>query len=270
MTRIRAGKIELGYDIQGASGDWVLMIQGLGYARWGWNWNAPALAERFRVITFDNRGIGESDVPAGPYTVPQMAGDAAALLDALGVPRAHVIGASLGGFIAQELAIARPDLVDRLVLACTGFGGPRYVPMPEVTVRLMAEIPTMTLDERLLRATQNALSPATASEYTEVVKQIVAYRHQTAQPYEPWSWQASASATFDTSDRVGSIEAPTLVITGTEDNVVDYKNSSLLAGELPNATLVEMAGGHLFFIEHAERVNKILTAFLSGESLEGA
>ena len=116
-----------------AKGAPLLLIQGLGYGALGLGaGRARLLAERYRVLSFDNRGIGESDKPPGPYTAAQMAGDALQVLDEAGVERAHVLGASLGGMIAQELASPAPERVDKLVLCCTTPGGPRRVPMPEV------------------------------------------------------------------------------------------------------------------------------------------
>src|SRR6185436_4372412 len=106
----------------------------LGYARWGWEPVLPELAEQFDVILFNNRGIGESDAPPGPYTVAELAADAVQVLDEAGVERAHVLGTSLGGMVAQELALAAPERVDRLVLACTTPGGAESFPMPERTV----------------------------------------------------------------------------------------------------------------------------------------
>ena len=112
----------------------LLLIHGLGYAgSWGWRPVLEPLARSFRVIAFDNRGIGGSDQPPGPYSTRMMAEDAVAVLDEAGVERAHVVGTSLGGMIAQELALAAPERVDRLVLACTTPGGPNSYPMPERT-----------------------------------------------------------------------------------------------------------------------------------------
>ena len=141
----------------------LLLIHGLGYARWGWEPVLPELAERFDVILFDNRGIGESDAPPGPYTVAEMAGDAVRVLDEAGVERAHVVGTSLGGMIAQELALSHPERVDRLVLACTTPGGPNAHPMPQATVALMAEAATLEPAVALRRFVENALSPATVA-----------------------------------------------------------------------------------------------------------
>jgi len=146
----------------------LLLIHGLGYARWGWEPVLPGLAERFDVILFDNRGIGESDAPPGPYTAAEMADDAIQVLDEAGVGRAHVVGTSLGGMVAQELALGHPDRVDRLVLACTTPGGPKAHPMPQRTLTLMAEAATLEPAVALRRFVENALAPATVAEHPEL------------------------------------------------------------------------------------------------------
>jgi 3-oxoadipate enol-lactonase len=117
-------------------GEPVLLIHGLGYARWGWEPVVAPLAERFRLLLFDNRGIGESEIPPGPYSARAMAEDAVSVLDEAGVERAHVVGTSLGGMVAQELALSHPERVDRLVLACTTPGGPTTVPMPRLSKKI--------------------------------------------------------------------------------------------------------------------------------------
>ena len=139
------------------SGAPVLLIQGLGYGGWGWEPVVPGLAERFRVLTFDNRGIGGSDKPAGPYTTAELAGDALQVLDEAGADRAHVVGASLGGMIAQEIATLTPERVEKLVLCCTTPGGADGVPMPEVTVQLFQEAATLAPDLAIRRFIENAL-----------------------------------------------------------------------------------------------------------------
>ncbi|HUQ22025.1 MAG TPA: alpha/beta hydrolase, partial [Gaiellaceae bacterium] len=115
----------------------LLLIHGLGYARWGWEPVVEALARSFDVLLFDNRGVGASDAPPGPYTAAEMAGDAVQVLDEAGVERAHVVGTSLGGMVAQELALGHPDRVGRLVLACTSPGGTKAFPTPKATIELM-------------------------------------------------------------------------------------------------------------------------------------
>jgi pimeloyl-ACP methyl ester carboxylesterase len=256
------GAVRIAWERHGA-GEPLLLIHGLGYARWGWEPVVRALAERFDVLLFDNRGIGESDAPPGPYTVAQMAADAAHVLDQAGVERAHVLGTSLGGMIAQELALTHPDRVDRLVLACTTPGGPKAHPMPQVTVDLIAEAATLAPAVALRRFVENALAPATVAGRPELVDRILEHRLATAQPPAAWAAQAAAGASFDVYDRVGSVRAPTLVQTGTEDAVVDPRNSEILGERVQQATVLRFpACGHLFFWEQPREFVDSVTAFL--------
>ena len=253
--------MKIAWDRRG-NGAPLLLIHGLGYARWGWEPVLPELAEQFDVILFDNRGIGESDAPPGPYTVAEMAADAVQVLDETGVARAHVVGTSLGGMIAQELALAHPERVDRLVLACTTPGGQKAHPMPQVTVALMAEAATLEPAVALRRFVENALAPATVEAHPEIVEQIMAHRLATAQQPAAWAAQASAGATFDAYDRLGALAAPTLVQHGDEDVVVDPRNADLLVELLPDARLERVPGGHLFFWEAPEQFVASVAAFL--------
>jgi pimeloyl-ACP methyl ester carboxylesterase len=118
MGKVKIDSIELYYEEHG-SGDPLLLIMGLAADSVAWMFQIPAFAERYRTIVFDNRGVGRSDKPPGPYSIHQMANDTAGLLDALGIERAHVVGVSMGGMIAQELALNHPQRVRGLVLACT-------------------------------------------------------------------------------------------------------------------------------------------------------
>jgi len=245
------------------SGTPLLLIHGLGYARWGWEPVLPGLAERFDVILFDNRGIGESDAPPGPYTAAEMADDAIQVLDEAGVGRAHVVGTSLGGMVAQELALGHPDRVDRLVLACTTPGGPKAHPMPQRTLTLMAEAATREPAVALRRFVENALAPATVAEHPELVDRILAHRIATAQDPVAWAAQAAAGATFDAFERLGALAARALVQHGDEDVVVDPRNADLLVELLPDARLERLQGtGHLFFWEAPERFVSSVSAFL--------
>jgi pimeloyl-ACP methyl ester carboxylesterase len=246
--------VKIAWERHGA-GSPLLLIHGLGYARWGWEPVLEPLARSFDVIVFDNRGIGESDAPPGPYTVAELAGDAVQVLDEAGVERAHVLGTSLGGMVAQELALSAPERVDRLVLACTTPGGEESFPMPERTVQLL------TGGATLRQFVENALAE---EPDVELVERILRHREATAQSFEAWSAQAAAGATFDALDRIEQIEAPTLVLHGTEDAVVDSRNSALLGLRIPDAR-VELfpGGGHLFFWEQPERFTEVVTGFLA-------
>lgn len=268
MPAVRANGIMLGYEVHGDAGPWLLMIQGLGYARWGWYRQLEDFAREFRVIAFDNRGIGESDAPPGPYTLRDMAADAAGLLDALHVERTHVLAASLGGFIAQELALTHPARVDRLVLACTGLAPAHPYPTPEPTLALFGRAEGMAPEDRMRLFVENAFSAAFVREHPEVIEKIVGFRMATAQTWDAWQAQGAASADASFGGRSRGITAQTLVVAGDEDNVVDVRHAELLAHEIPGARLVRMRGGHLFFIEDAERFNPAVARFLhSGEAL---
>jgi pimeloyl-ACP methyl ester carboxylesterase len=254
--------VKIAWERHGA-GDPVLLIHGLGYARWGWEPVLPGLAERFEVLLHDNRGIGESDAPPGPYTAAEMAADAIQVLDEAGVERAHVVGTSLGGMIAQELALAHPERVDRLVLACTTPGGPRVQPMPDVTVRLLAQAAGLEPAVALRRFVENALAPATVARRPELVERIMEHRLATAQAPAAWAAQAAAGATFDAYERLGGLRSPVLVQHGSRDVVIDPRNGDLLADLLPDAQLERFDGcGHLFFWEEPARFVSSVTAFL--------
>jgi 3-oxoadipate enol-lactonase len=240
------------------SGAPLLLIQGLGYARWSWEPIVPGLAEHFRVLFFDNRGIGESDKPEGPYSAREMAGDPLRVLDEAGVERAHVLGASLGGMIAQELAVAEPSRVDKLVLCCTTPGGAGAVPMPAVTVSLFAEAATLEPLVALRRFVENALGEAPAPELVEDL-----FARRVANPADPAGWQAQAAAGLTFAGVDGEIAAPTLVVHGTADNVVDHRNAALLAERIADARVELLPGaGHLFFWEQPDAVVRIVTEFL--------
>jgi 3-oxoadipate enol-lactonase len=251
--------VKIAWDSQG-DGVPALLIHGLGYTRQGWGPLRERLAHRYRVISFDNRGIGESEIPPGPYTVEQLAGDAVQVLDDAGVERAHVIGASLGGFVAQVVASEQSSRVERLVLACTSPGGKDSYPLPEQTLRLMAEAPSMEPEVALRRFVENAVAPGSPAE---LLDEIYAYRQE--HPPDPGGWaaQAGAGAAWDAGDRLEGIAAPTLVVAGTADNVVDPRNSDLLVERIPGARLEWIEGaGHMLFWEKTEEFAGLVERFL--------
>lgn len=257
MTRhAKAGDVSIAWDEQG-SGTPLLLIHGLGYARWGWDPLVVPLASRYRVLRYDNRGIGDSDVPDGPYSARMMMTDALAVLDAAGVDRAHVVGTSLGGMIAQELAAQHPERVDRLVLMSTTPGGSDAVPMPAVTVELLGRAATMAPAEALLAFVVNALGEAPDPE---LVDRILSRR--LANPQDPSGWQAQAVAgtTFELGET--PITVPTLVMHGTEDRVVDVGNADVLGRRIPGSQVVTIPGGHLMFWEDPGGVSSLITDFL--------
>jgi pimeloyl-ACP methyl ester carboxylesterase len=253
------GRVRIVSEARG-TGRPLLLIHGLGYARWGWDPVVDGLAARYCVIRFDNRGIGESDKPPGPYSARELADDALRVLDEHGVERAHVVGASLGGMVAQELALAAPARVDRLVLACTTAGGERAAPFPPRFLTLLAEAQTLEPAVALRRLVENSLAPGAPAELVERI-----YRRRLEHPPDPAGWQAQATAgtTYDGYDRIAGISAPTLVVHGTEDNVVATENADILASLIPNARVELFPGcGHLFFWEQPERFVQVVSEFL--------
>ena len=241
----------------------LLLVHGLGYDHHGWG-PLPALLDGdFRLLLVDNRGVGESEAPKGPYTVAELAADAAAVLDAAGVERAHVVGVSLGGFIAQEIAISHADRVDRLVLLSTSPGGPNQYPMPAGTVEVFSAYRRMEREAALRLAVENSCGERAVRERPDLVNEVYAYRLVRAPPVEPWLAQLTAAMEFDAFDRIPEIAASTLALVGGADVVIDARNSELLAERIPGARLeVVPDRGHLLFWEEPELVARAIREFL--------
>ena len=226
----------------------LVLVHGLGYGSWGWGPAAEALAQEFDVVLHDNPGVD---------SVSEMAAALARTLDEADVERAHVLGTSLGGMVAQEFALSFPERIDRLVLACATPGGARAFPMPDQTVRLMQEAASLPPETALRRFVENALANGSVAD------EIVGLRLE--HPPDPTAWlaQASAGAAFDAFERLAGLRAPTLVLHGTSDTVVDVRNADLLGSLIPDAR-VELfeGGGHLFFWEQPERFVASVEEFL--------
>ncbi|MDQ3671727.1 MAG: alpha/beta hydrolase, partial [Actinomycetota bacterium] len=247
--------VKIAWERRG-QGSPLVLIHGLGYARWGWEPVADALAENHEIVLLDNRGIGGSDAPAGAYNATEMAGDVLGVLDEAGIDKTHVVGTSLGGMVAQELALAAPERLDKLVLVCTTPGGRSAAPMPGKTVRLLARAPTLKREVAMRKFVENALAPDPADG---IVERILEHRTATDQPLSAWLSQAAAGMTFDAWDRLPDLKIPTLVLHGTADVVVDPRNSELLAERIPDARLELFPGcGHLLFWEEPERFVEVV------------
>jgi pimeloyl-ACP methyl ester carboxylesterase len=252
----------IAYEVRG-DGDPLVLVHGLAYDRAGWGRFPDLLAERFRVVLFDNRGVGESDAPDGPYSVAQMAADVEAVLDAAGLERTNLFGVSLGGYIAQEFVLTQPERVEKLILCSTAPGGPKAHPMPQRTVDVFATYPTMERKAGLRMFVENSLGERGVRERPELVEEIFAYRLEHAPTVAAWQAQAVAGATYDSYDRISAIDAPTLVVHGGEDIVVDPRNADLLGELIPNARVEVVPNrGHLLVWEDSARVAELVTEFL--------
>jgi 3-oxoadipate enol-lactonase len=261
------GSSRIAYEVCsriGRRAPWLILIQGLGFDRSGWAPVIPALRRRFRLVLIDNRGSGRSMTRDRKFTVADMAADVAAVLDSSRVARAHVLGASLGGMVAQELAIRHPDRVDRLVLACTTPGWPYGYPMPRASVQRMTEAASLPAEVAQRILVENALAPDTLKTRPELVERIV--RNQKARSGDPAYWRAlaNAGATFSGGTRQSRIRAPTLIMYGDADAVVDPRNSKLLSSRISGSQVVVFPRlGHLFFWEEPAQFAQAVTSFLS-------
>jgi pimeloyl-ACP methyl ester carboxylesterase len=267
------GTLCISYELQGTirrRSPWLVLIQGMGFDRSGWDPVLPALRRRFRLVLVDNRGTGRSGRPDGSFAVADMAGDVVAVLDAAGIGRAHVLGASLGGMVAQELAITRPERVSRLVLACTSPGWPLAYPMPIASLRLIMATRGMPLAAARRRHTEHALSAQARQQNPALVGRLMEVQGVRPVGQEVLSAQAIAGARYAGRLRLGRIGARTLVVHGSADTVVDPRNAKLLAGRITGAELVTFPGlGHLLFWEDPAGFAAVVTSFLLDASGTG-
>ncbi|MFC4553119.1 MULTISPECIES: alpha/beta fold hydrolase [Halorussus] len=258
--------VSLYYELAGPeTGATVALVEGLGYGRWMWRWQRDRLTEAgYRVVVWDNRGTGDSDAPEGPYAIAEMAGDLEAVLADAGVERAHVVGASMGGMIAQRYALDY-DRAESLVLLCTSPGGPEAVETPPETQARMFDVPE---DADECEAIRYKMEPAMTDDFWEenddLIADIVDWRLESDADAHAREAQAAAVAEFDVSDRLGEIAVPVLVAHGDSDRVLPVENADLLYRDLPNARLAVFEdGSHLFFVEDADAVNERILEFLN-------
>ncbi|MGB9203396.1 MAG: alpha/beta fold hydrolase [Terriglobales bacterium] len=246
------------WDEQG-QGAPVLLIMGLGYTSAMWHRTRPVLAQHFRTIAFDNRGVGLSNVPPGPYSIATMASDAAAVLDAAGIARAHVFGVSMGGMIAQEFALQYPARTRSLILGCTSPGGPSAV-LAERKVADMLMARGMTLEqarEAILPYIYDAATPR------EKIEEDVSLRQRWLPTPAGYMAQLQAILAWEGYSRIARITAPTLVIHGKSDALVPPGNGELIAARIPGAKLVLLEhASHLFLTDRTQAAHKEILEFL--------
>jgi pimeloyl-ACP methyl ester carboxylesterase len=274
MATASVGSIDLYFEEHGR-GDPLLLIMGLGADSQAWTFQVPAFAERYRTIVFDNRGIGRSAKPAGPYTTAEMADDAVGLLRVLDVDRAHVVGVSMGGMIAQELALRHPERVRGLVLAST-YPEPdgQIVRQREASVTQLGgtvaaddsvSLDLSTLDP--LRIFEHMMplvfTPSFVETQLSTVMQLAgSVLHDFSM--EAIFAQVAAAMSHRTTDRLHRIAAPTLVLTGDADRLIPPAHSDRLAEAIPGARLVKVPGGsHAMNVEVPEAFNRAVLDFLT-------
>jgi pimeloyl-ACP methyl ester carboxylesterase len=262
MPTNRANDIELFYEARG-SGAPLLLIAGFACDHTIWSQVEPALAAQYRVISFDNRGVGRSSTPDNPYSIRQMADDAGALLDAIGIRRAHVAGHSMGGQIAQELALAHPDKVRSLLLlsSCA-----RCDARNQAIIETMGELPRLVDPPTCARLIMPWLYTNAFYSKPGAIDQLVTWLLETPNPptSQGMYHQSRAITACDTAGRLASIRCPALVLVGKEDALLPIAFSRQLAEGIPAAEMVVLEGtGHGLLIESPEAVARAMLDFLS-------
>ncbi len=241
-------------------GEPVVLIMGLAYPSDMWFRVTPVLAGRYRVLRLDNRGAGRTgDVPGAPYSVETMAGDVLAVLDEAGETSAHVVGASMGGLVAQEIALTAPDRVRSLVLACTHPGAAESV-WDREALELLANRGNLTARQAAEASIPFNYAPGTPRERIE---EDWAVRLPLASTPEGYLAQARGTAVWSGLKRLPSLRVPTLVVHGEGDRLVPTANGRRIAAEVPGAKLEVLAdANHLFFTDRPERTGDIFLAWL--------
>ncbi len=260
MPHVDRAGVSIYWEERG-NGEPLLLIMGLGVTLEGWSRLGAVLAGRYRTILFDNRGTGRSSVPPAPYPIETMAADAVAVLDAAGADRAHVFGISMGGMIAQELALRNAGRVASLILGCTACGGRDAVPAGREVVAALAARSTMTREQAMWAMAPYIYDAATPRERIE---EDFARRLSAPVSADGYFAQlAGIRAWPGTLSRLPSISAPTLVIHGETDQLVPPENGRIIAAAVPAAKLAMLSGAsHIFTTDRFEAARDAVLSFL--------
>jgi 3-oxoadipate enol-lactonase len=235
------------------TGDPVLMIMGLGLSGGAWWRTVPVLSRSLRVITFDNRGVGRSRAHLHSYTTEAMADDAVSVLDAAGIERAHVYGFSLGGMVAQQLALRHEDRVRSIVLGATHPGGPRAVQPSDDVIAFFRRRASMSAKDAARASVPFNYGPRCRREHKDRIAEDIQRRLAHPFPERAYKAQMVAASLHNCYRRLKRIEAPTLVVHGREDRIVPVANAEILAERIPRAELrILDHAGHLYSTEQPE------------------
>lgn len=254
--------ITLYYEAHG-EGPPLLLMSGLSGGTWSWYGQAPFFQSHYRTVVFDNRGAGRSDMAPGPYNMKQLAMDALCILDHLRIERVFVLGLSMGGMIAQELALLAPARIRALLLGCTHCGGSLRIPPRTQALQILLDNQGLSHEQIIEKNLPIFLSETCLKNRPELVQ---AYRQaQVTSPLQPdhtFKAQLAAINTFDCCDRLPSIEAPTLVVTGDKDVLVPRENAHYLARHISHAELAVIPdAGHALHVECRDQLNAMAHDF---------
>lgn len=257
MPAVALGDIDMHYEER--AGPPLLLVPGIPAIASDWTPIAEPLSATRRVVAYDNRGSGATTVTAAPYTTAQLAADAIGLLDVLDVERADVFGMSLGGMIAQELALGWPERVNRLVLGCTHCGVAHAQPPDRAAGRAFA-LETGDWAERMRALAPFAFAPGVDPEF---LARFVEKKSDDVQEPDGYQGQIAAVLAHDALDRLARIQAPTLIVTGDQDLIIPGASSTVMHERITGSRLEVVAGaGHLFFLERPRETLRLLDEFL--------
>ncbi|MBK7579843.1 MAG: alpha/beta fold hydrolase [Myxococcales bacterium] len=260
---VKRGNHRIAFSLRGEpSSAPLLMIRGLARTSRHWGRIVGELEQRFRLVLIDNRGVGKSDVPLRPFTTADMADDAATVLDTLGLEQSNVLGISLGGMIAQELALRHPERVRRLVLGCTRAGGGTGKSVPWRTALELVRVMRLPAERAIRESAKLILSRDFLDQHPEVLDEWLEIARQSPPSRRGVIFQLLAAARHDTSQRISGLRVPTLLITGDADRLLDAENSRYLSRKIPGARLEFLPGaGHDFPTERATETAALLATF---------
>jgi pimeloyl-ACP methyl ester carboxylesterase len=261
MPKVKVNGIEIYYEIHG-QGDPLVLIMGLRRNVEWWYCQIPTLSKHFKVLAFDNRGAGRSEKPKTDYSIRLFVDDSAELMQSLNIKRAHVLGISMGGYIAQELAINHPDRVRSLILGCTSAGGERVVLMSPERLKKFTANEGLSPEEILKKDMDIYFSDRFIEGHPEKIKEFIEISLRYYQPPDAFERQFAACLKHDTVNRLNHITMATLIMSGDDDPLVPPKNSRILKQLIPHSELIFFPGKrHCFFIEEAEQFNQKVLGF---------
>ncbi len=267
MPFARAGDIDIYHEFEG-EGPRVLVISGTGGDLRRRPGLASVLGDRFTTLSYDQRGLGQTSIPDGPYSMAGYAQDAAALLDAVGWDRCMVVGTSFGGMVAQEFAVRFPERVEKLVLNCTSSGG---AGKPSYPLHELQALEPETRMRTQIRLSDTRVTPEWEEANAAELEALLDQRREGAaigadEPRRELGarLQLEARRHLDVYDRLPALEMPVLVCAGAYDGIAPPGNSRAIAAQLPDARYEEFEGGHGFFWQDP-RAPEVITAFLGGE-----
>jgi pimeloyl-ACP methyl ester carboxylesterase len=266
MPKRKVNGIEIYYETHG-EGDLLVLIMGLRRNAEWWYRQIPALSKHFEVLVFDNRGAGRTDKPKMDYSIRLFADDTAGLMEALGIREAYILGVSMGGYIAQELALNYPNRVKRLILGCTGPGGEKAVLASPERLKKFTANEGLSPEEILKKDMDIYFSGEYIKENQEKIEEFVEISLRYYQPLDAFERQFAACLKHDTVNRLSRIDVPTLIMSGDDDPLVPPENSKILNALIPRSESVFFPGKrHCFFIEEADQFNQMVTGFFQLKS----